>query len=167
MPAGLIGVQAIAAGSYHTVALKDDGTVVAWGGDKWLGQSQVPAGLRGVQAIAAGKYHTIALKNDGTVVAWGDNRGGQRTVPTDLRRVTSIAADGDLNLAFIQPIGNVTITPGDADVTVGQGLTFTASIAAGAAPFTYQWRRNGVAIPKATNATLVLTNLQRSQDGFL
>ena len=31
VPSGLSGVTAIAAGSYHSLALKGDGTVVAWG----------------------------------------------------------------------------------------------------------------------------------------
>ena len=31
VPAGLSGVTAIAAGDYHSLALKSDGTVVAWG----------------------------------------------------------------------------------------------------------------------------------------
>ena len=53
----------IAAGGYHTVALKQDGTVVAWG-DNGNGQTTVPAGLSGVVAIAAGQAHTVALKLD-------------------------------------------------------------------------------------------------------
>ena len=52
---------AIAAGDEHTVALKQDGTVVAWG-DNGYGQTKVPAGLSGVVAIAAGVGHTVALK---------------------------------------------------------------------------------------------------------
>ena len=60
----------IAAGAYHNLALKNDGTVVAWG-ENCYGQATVPAGLSGVVAIAAGALHSLALKNDGTVVAWG------------------------------------------------------------------------------------------------
>ena len=50
---------AIAAGGGHTVALKQDGTVVAWGGNSY-GQTTVPAGLSGVVAVAAGGSHTVA-----------------------------------------------------------------------------------------------------------
>ncbi|MSU40953.1 MAG: hypothetical protein EXS28_04470, partial [Pedosphaera sp.] len=59
----LSGVVAIAAGVYHTVALKQDGTVVAWGKND-DGQTTVPAGLSGVVAIAAGQYHTVVLRLD-------------------------------------------------------------------------------------------------------
>ena len=54
------------------MALKADGTVVAWG-DNGEGQADVPAGLTDVIAIAAGTSHSVALKSDGTVVAWGFN----------------------------------------------------------------------------------------------
>ena len=70
----------IAAGFLHSVALKADGTVVAWGWND-SGQGTVPAGLTGVVAVAAGSEHNLALKADGTVVAWGANHGGQSSVP--------------------------------------------------------------------------------------
>lgn len=41
-PAGLSGVTAIAAGGLHSLALKSDGTVVAWGLDNY-GQVSPPA----------------------------------------------------------------------------------------------------------------------------
>ena len=50
----------IAAGYNHNLALKSDGTVVAWG-DNRDGQSTVPSGLNGIVAIAAGGRHTLAL----------------------------------------------------------------------------------------------------------
>ena len=56
IPAGLSGVTAIAAGAFHSLALKSDGTVVGWG------QTTIPAGLGGVTAIAAGDYYSLALK---------------------------------------------------------------------------------------------------------
>ena len=41
MPAGLSGVTAIAAGRVHSLALRSDGSVVAWG-DNTYGESTVP-----------------------------------------------------------------------------------------------------------------------------
>ena len=73
------------------MALKSDGTVVAWGGNS-SGQTTIPAGLSGVTAIAGGNYHTVALKSNGTVVAWGGNSSGQTTIPAGLSAVTAKAA---------------------------------------------------------------------------
>ena len=58
VPIGLSGVTAIAAGFAHSLALKGDGTVVAWGcgSSPNDGQCSVPAGLSGVTAIAAGYF---------------------------------------------------------------------------------------------------------------
>jgi alpha-tubulin suppressor-like RCC1 family protein len=94
----------IAAGSLHSLAIKSDGTVVAWGNDSG-GQSAVPAGLSNVIAIAGGGYglpsHSLALKSDGTIVAWGDNyNGGQGTVPLGLSGVIGVSAGSQHNLAL-------------------------------------------------------------------
>src|SRR5207247_10622923 len=66
-PEGLTAVAAIACCSQHSLALNQDGTVIAWG------QTSVPAGLSNVVAIAAAVNNSLALKSDGTVVAWGSD----------------------------------------------------------------------------------------------
>jgi hypothetical protein len=97
-PTDLNNVTAIAAGHYFGIALKSDGTVVAWG-DNDFGQTNVPAGLANVTAIAAGYNHSLALKSDGTVAAWGSNEHGQTTVPAGLSGVVSITTDDYVSLA--------------------------------------------------------------------
>ncbi|SFE81662.1 Alpha-tubulin suppressor [Paenibacillus algorifonticola] len=94
------GVQ-IAAGANHSVMLKADGTVVAWGLNS-VGQANVPRGLANVISVAAGSEHSLALKADGTVVGWGNNSVGETTVPNELAAggVTAIAAGGGSSLAL-------------------------------------------------------------------
>src|ERR687889_495627 len=82
------GIEAIATGAEHGLALKDDGTVWAWGYN-FFGQlgngtttdsSNKPvqvSDLDGVEAIAAGGSFGLALKDDGAVWAWGSNQTGQ------------------------------------------------------------------------------------------
>lgn len=65
----------VAAGGYHTVGLKTDGTVVAVGNNISV-QCNV-GGWAGIIEIAAGNFHTVGLKSDGTVVAAGSNYQGQ------------------------------------------------------------------------------------------
>ncbi|MEC4685983.1 MAG: RCC1 repeat-containing protein [Nitrospirota bacterium] len=85
-------IVAIAGGSSHSLELKSDGTVWAWGGNQYgqLGDgttidSPAPiqvSGLTDVTAIAAGYLHSVALKTDGTVWTWGSNEKGQLGVTT-------------------------------------------------------------------------------------
>jgi alpha-tubulin suppressor-like RCC1 family protein len=79
--------KAIAAGDFHSAALKSDGTLWTWGGN---GSGQLGLGSTGAQntpiqvgtdsdwsAVAAGSLHTLALKRSGSLWACGDNRSGQ------------------------------------------------------------------------------------------
>ena len=93
----------MAAGLYHSLALKKDGSVVAWGNGE-AGQTTVPVSAQsGVMAIAAGEYHSVALKTGGSVVAWGTNAHGQTTIPVAAQSgVTAIAA-GSLHTVAIVP----------------------------------------------------------------
>jgi hypothetical protein len=99
IPSGLTGVTAIAAGQYHSLALKSDGTVIGWGYNG-SGQINIPSGLADVTSIAAGNSHSLALKSDGTVIGWGYNGNGQINIPAGLADVTSIAADSSHSLAL-------------------------------------------------------------------
>jgi len=55
-------------------------------------------------------------------------------------------------------------TPTNQVVAVGDSVTFTGE-ASGSAPLSFQWRRNGIAIPGQTNSTLSLTNLSTGDSG--
>ena len=79
-------IGAVDEGGGHSLALKSDGSVWAWGyngngqvGDGTLINRPAPlqvAGLSDVRAISAGTFHSLALKSDSTVWAWGYNNPG-------------------------------------------------------------------------------------------
>lgn len=114
-------IVAVAAGGNHSLALRADGTVWAWGrndfgqvGNASFSNAFSPVqvqGLTNITAIAAGGNHSLALKADGTVWAWGDNAKYQlgnlfntpsnipMIVPT-LIDVTAIAAGTDHNVVL-------------------------------------------------------------------
>ncbi len=113
VPIGLTNLVAIAAGDYHLLALKADGTVAAWGYSAarrilppYAGwkldnlATNVPAGLNGVIAIAAGSFHNLVIRSNGTVVAWGDNSYGQTNVPAGLSNIVAVAAGNLQSLAL-------------------------------------------------------------------
>ncbi len=89
----LSGIIDIAAGSAHSMALKNDGTVWCWGGnaDGQIGdgtntQRNTPVQVKGlgnvgflsgVTAISTSKRVSMALLNDSTIAVWGVNYAGQ------------------------------------------------------------------------------------------
>jgi hypothetical protein len=118
----LNGVMAIVAGYLYTVALRADGSVVAWG-DNGSGQTNVPIAARsGVAAIAAGHAHVLALKTDSSVVAWGDNSGGQTDVPISAQSDVIAVSAGEIYSAALKADGSVVVwgqaSDGEQDVPV-------------------------------------------------
>ena len=123
---GLSGIfTAVSAGNNHSLALRNDGTVWAWGsnnnGQLGIGTIdfgahstpvQVP-GLTGVAAISAGNLSSFALKSDGSIWAWGSNNADpnvfQQAIPTEntsLPAVLSLKAGNGYALFIIQ-IGSI------------------------------------------------------------
>jgi hypothetical protein len=99
VPAGLSNVIAVAGGFSHCLALKENGTVVAWGkyGDG-LTTATVPSNLTNVIAIAGGDYHSVALKADGTVAVWG--KSAYTNVPAGLADAVAISCGTTHTLAL-------------------------------------------------------------------
>jgi len=90
--------SAIAAGGDHTVALKSDGTLWAWGlnsqgqlGDGTTTNKATPTQIGSAtnwSAIAAGSNNTVGLRSDGTLWAWGNNYYGNLGDGTTTNRHT-------------------------------------------------------------------------------
>lgn len=131
---------AVDSGSYHSLAVRPDGTVMGWGanplgqiGDGTNSARSVPVpvvGLTDVKAVAAG-IHSLALKNDGTVWAWGPNTAGQlgdgTTTPHSapaqvaaLSGITAIAAGSNHSMA-LKNDGTVWVWGENADGQLGDG----------------------------------------------
>jgi len=64
------GSNRLACGYTHSVYIKDDGTMVQWGGENFDQDEGFPEGIK-VKAVACGTHHSIAIKDDGTMVQWG------------------------------------------------------------------------------------------------
>lgn len=120
-PPDLTGVIAIDAGIWHSIALRSDGTVTAFG-DNSEGQTDMLSGLTNVIAVAAGDQlelpvnwtsvraitcgsdYVVGLKTDRSVVVWAFSQFGsyfgQTNVPANATNVAIISAGRWHNLAL-------------------------------------------------------------------
>lgn len=131
----LTGVKAIAAGTRHSLALKDDGTVVSWGV-----LTNVPISLANVVAIAAAGssgIYSLFLRNDGRVVTWS---GGFTQAGLSVRETTDFAEASDVvgiavggvlapHSLALRKDGTVLRGKGRQDIPIG--LSNVVAIAAG------------------------------------
>ena len=146
----LSDVTAISAGVAHSLALKSDGTVYAWG---WNSHGQLgdnsktdrsspvqvvgPGGsgfLTNIIALAdgKGKYHSMALRSDHTVWVWGWNYYGQLGNNSTVGSLFPIQVN--------DPGGNGFLT-GVADISVGR--FFSVALRDNGTVLTWGWGRKG------------------------
>jgi alpha-tubulin suppressor-like RCC1 family protein len=168
----LTSVVAVAAGELHSLALKKDGTVWAWG---WNGFGQLGNGnrvrstvpvavskLTGVIAIAAGHNFSLALRSDGTVWGWGANFTGQLGNGTN--------TSSNVPVAMLDLTGGIAIAAG-----FGRSLAIRndGTVWASGCPFTTSYPCSNAPIAVSNLTTIVGAaagyghNLALKSDGTL
>ena len=83
--------ETIAGGWRHSLAIRADKTIEAWGNNDY-GQCNVPAPNTDFKGVAGGRYHSLGLKFDGAIVAWGEDAHGQCATPAPNVDFIAIAA---------------------------------------------------------------------------
>ena len=111
----------VSAGDYHTVAMKADGTIWAWGdsADGTLGTGETYSGIivstptqigtDKWKAIATGQGHTMAVRADGALFGWGANGVGQLGDQSNLEGRNPILVGVDTDWADVTVRGNQTV----------------------------------------------------------
>lgn len=126
----LTDVVGVAAGLDHSVALRANGVVAAWGSDGYQ-QCNPPSNLGNIVEVSAGEGFTIARRPNGTLVGWGLNQYTQTNVPA-ITDATAIAA-GRVHGMALRANGSVAAWGYAADgaTTVPSNLGPVGRIAAG------------------------------------
>jgi alpha-tubulin suppressor-like RCC1 family protein len=145
-------ITQVAAGTWHTVGLKSDGTVVAVG-DNRFGECDV-SNWTDITQVAAGGKHTVGVKTDGTVVAVGRNNGGCCEVgnwtginQTATGHYHTVGLKSDGTVVAVGPSGWSRVDYGQCDVG---NWTDIIEVAAGAS-HTVGLRSNGTVVAVGRN----------------
>jgi len=131
---------AVAAGSYHAVGLRADGSLVSWGQDTQEMVSDTPPGT-GFVAVDAGLLYSMALHEDGTIHAWGggladseDTRpagGGFTDIAAGYAFAMATDADGALHAWSLSSAMLDTVAPGTGFVKIKAGSYLAAALDSG------------------------------------
>lgn len=74
------GVVDIAATSFTSAALKEDGEIIVWGNAS-RGERDIPEHEGKIISLFGGRNHYTALTDKGEIISWGGNHFGQTDVP--------------------------------------------------------------------------------------
>jgi alpha-tubulin suppressor-like RCC1 family protein len=147
-PSASKDVLSIAAGANHNLAIRPNGKVTGWGYSGY-GQTRVPKGLTNVIAIAGGTNYSIALKTDGSIVAWGYPLAPAVSIPSSATNIMAISS-GPQHCLAITGVPPIVARAGmfQTHVAIGNPIPAFALAAADS----YEWLKDGVSLPGATNA---------------
>ena len=116
-------VVAVSCGFYHTAAVRDDGSVWAWGwgrhGQLGLGareQSAAPARVEALAAhrataVACGHYATAVVAADGGVFSWGELRAAAASDEPPAAAARAAAGGANASVAAARGDGGVVRRP--------------------------------------------------------
>jgi YVTN family beta-propeller protein len=130
LPGGLSNIVRIAAGYTHALALRNNGTVVAWG-DNTFGETQIPPIASNVVAVAAGNHLSLALKDDGTAIQWG--KGGTGVLATGVTAVAagnqcSVVLKNDGSVTYFGTNGSSFAGNNFVAIAAGSDATYSAAL---------------------------------------
>ncbi len=160
------GANQVAGGYAHSLALKDDGRIIAWGLND-IGQCNAPGGESNFIAVAAGWYHSLGLKADGSIIAWGKNDYGQCNVPTPNTNFVAVSAgryfslglkaDGGIVAWGDNSFGQTNLPVPNADfIAISAGGYFAVGIRSNETAIAWGWNAHGETnIPPASNNNFV------------
>lgn len=124
-----LGAIALAAGDFHTLALRGDGRVFTWGSG--VSKPMLVDSLENVVAIATGSNFSVALRSDGRVLTWGTNDEGQmgngsyenNTTPQVVAGLTDVVAiaAGGLHVVALKKDGTLVAWGYNAYGQLGNG----------------------------------------------
>lgn len=125
----------VTAGITHSVGIKQDGTLWAWGantsgqlGDGTTESRRIPVRIGNDSTwkkVAAGGGHTLAIKANGTLWAWGNNANGELGIGTKTNQLTPVQVGSDSNWTAIAVQGYLT---GSAALGASLGLKSTGEL---------------------------------------
>ncbi len=141
LPGG-VAITGVAAGTAHSLAVANDGSVYAWGfnasGQLGTGDTAdastpqpvaVPSGVS-IASVAAGGSHSLALTTTGTILAWGSDVFGQLASAL----VATLPVDSDVP---VQPLG---LPPATSFVQISAGQTTSYALTSGGVAVGVGWR---------------------------
>jgi len=99
VPTSLTNATYVVGGWRHSLAIKTDGTLQAWGDDT-VGQTDFWYEPTNCVSIACGQLHSLALQQNGFVIPAGDDLFGQVEIPDNLSNVVAISAGFYHNVAL-------------------------------------------------------------------
>ncbi len=111
------GYTQVAASAAHSLALRANGSLWAWGSNQYgqlgivatsgtTGANPTPTQVAGTYIeVAAGGAHSLALRADGSLWAWGSNQYGQLGIPTNSGTTAANTTPAQVIGTYVQVAG--------------------------------------------------------------